>query len=91
MAATGKLRFFISMSLDGFVAGPNQSAEEPLGVGGMQLHEWIFPLAAWRRDHGEEGGEENDSTSVWERRDANIGAVVMGAQHVRWPARALGR
>jgi hypothetical protein len=49
MAAMSKLRLFISMSLDGFVAGANQSAEEPLGVGGMQLHEWIFPLAAWRK------------------------------------------
>ena len=78
MAAMGKLRLFISMSLDGFVAGPDQSAEEPLGVGGMQLHEWIFPLAAWRKDHGEEGGETNASTPVMERRTANIGAVVMG-------------
>jgi dihydrofolate reductase len=73
-----KLRFFISMSLDGFVAGPNQSAQDPLGDGGMQLHEWIFPLAAWRKDHGEEGGETNASTPVMERRTADIGAVVMG-------------
>jgi dihydrofolate reductase len=73
-----ELRCFMSMSLDGYVAGPNQSAEDPLGVGGMRLHEWIFPLAAWRRDHGEEGGEDNPSTPVWERRNANIGAVVMG-------------
>ena len=78
MAATSKLRLFISMSLDAFVAGPDQSAEEPLGVGGMQLHEWIFPLAAWRKEQGEEGGDENASTPVWERRTANIGAVVMG-------------
>jgi dihydrofolate reductase len=73
-----ELRWFMSMSLDGFVAGPDQSAEDPLGVGGMRLHEWIFPLAAWRKDHGEEGGEENASTLVWERRNANLGAVVMG-------------
>jgi dihydrofolate reductase len=73
-----KLRFFISMSLDGFVAGPNQSAKDPLGDGGMQLHEWIFPLAVWRKDHGEEGGETNASTPVMERRTADIGAVVMG-------------
>jgi dihydrofolate reductase len=73
-----ELRWFMSMSLDGFVAGPDQSAEDPLGVGGMRLHEWIFPLAAWRKDHGEEGGEENASTPVWERRNANLGAVMMG-------------
>ena len=39
-----KLRFKISMSLDGFVAGPDQSVDNPLGVGGMRLHEWVFPL-----------------------------------------------
>lgn len=39
-----KFRFDISMSLDGFIAGPNQSEENPLCEGGMQLHEWIFEL-----------------------------------------------
>jgi dihydrofolate reductase len=68
----------MSMSLDGFVAGPKQSAEDPLGVGGMQLHEWTFPLAAWRERHGEQGGEVNASTPVDERRHENIGAIVMG-------------
>ena len=47
-----KLRFTISMSLDGFVAGPDQSVEHPLGIGGMRLHEWVFPLAVWRATHG---------------------------------------
>jgi dihydrofolate reductase len=74
-----KLRCFISMSLDGFVAGPEQSAEDPLGVGGLQLHEWTFPLAAFRETHGQEGGGDvNASTPVVERRRENIGAVVMG-------------
>jgi dihydrofolate reductase len=75
-----KLRCFISMSLDGFVAGQAQSAEDPLGVGGLRLHEWTFPLAAFRETHGEEegGGEVNASTPVVERRRENIGAVVMG-------------
>jgi dihydrofolate reductase len=40
-----KLRLKISMSLDGFVGGPNQSVDNPLGIGGMRLHEWVFPLA----------------------------------------------
>jgi hypothetical protein len=57
-----KLRLKIATSLDGFVAGPNQSVENPLGEGGMRLHEWVFPLAAWREEHGLSGGEVNEST-----------------------------
>jgi len=68
----------ISMSLDGYVAGPQQSEENPIGVGGMQLHQWIFPLAAFRRTHGEQGGETNASTAVVEGWFANVGAGVMG-------------
>jgi dihydrofolate reductase len=74
----GKLRFQISMSLDGFVAGPSQSEENPLGVGGEQLHEWALELAAWRKPHGLEGGEVNASTEVIEASLDNIGATVMG-------------
>jgi dihydrofolate reductase len=73
-----KLRFNITMSLDGFVAGPNQSVENPLGVGGMALHEWAFPLAAFREAHGEEGGEVNESTPVMEGMAENVGAGIMG-------------
>jgi dihydrofolate reductase len=73
-----KLRFRISMSLDGFVAGPNQSVENPLGIGGMRLHEWVFKLAAWRAPHEMEGGEVNESTAVIEQSLVNIGATVMG-------------
>jgi dihydrofolate reductase len=73
-----RLRIQISMSLDGFVAGPNQSQENPLGEGGMQLHEWAFALAAWREPHGEPGGEVNASTKVVEESLENIGATVMG-------------
>jgi dihydrofolate reductase len=73
-----RLRFDISMSLDGFVAGPNQSEEDPLGEGGMQLHEWAFELAAWRKPHGQDGGEVNASTKVVEESLENLGAAVMG-------------
>lgn len=73
-----RLRFQISMSLDGFIAGPNQSEQHPLGEGGMQLHEWVFKLAAWRRPHGQEGGEVNASSAVVEGSLENIGATVMG-------------
>jgi len=73
-----ELRFNISMSLDGFVAGPNQSVETPLGEGGEALHDWVLGLAAWRKPHGLEGGEVNASTEVMERSIENIGAIVMG-------------
>jgi dihydrofolate reductase len=73
-----KLRFRISMSLDGFVAGPDQSVENPLGIGGERLHEWVVPLAAWREAHGLPGGEVNESARVVEESQANIGATIMG-------------
>lgn len=73
-----KLRFEVSMSLDGFIAGPNPSVDHPLGEGGMQLHEWAFKLAAWRKPHGREGGEVNASTEIVEESLQNIGASVMG-------------
>jgi dihydrofolate reductase len=73
-----KLRCHISISLDGFVAGPNQSDENPLGEGGERLHDWVVPLAAWREPHGKEGGEVNESTRVMEETAENIGASVMG-------------
>ena len=73
-----KLRFKISMSLDGFVAGPSQSVDNPLGIGGMRLHQWVFPLTVWRAMHGLQGGEVNESTPVVQESLANIGATVMG-------------
>src|SRR5215212_5124101 len=57
-----KLKLNITMSIDGFVAGPDQSPEHPLGVGGEELHEWLVPLRAFRESHGEEGGDVNAST-----------------------------
>jgi dihydrofolate reductase len=66
------------MSLDGYTAGPRQSTENPLGIGGTRLHEWAFPLAAWRKPHGLEGGAVNESTQVVEESLANVGATIMG-------------
>jgi dihydrofolate reductase len=66
------------MSLDGFIAGPDQSVDNPLGIGGERLHEWVFPLAAWRAPHGLPGGEVNESTAVVEESQAGIGATIMG-------------
>jgi dihydrofolate reductase len=73
-----RLRLDIAMSLDGYVAGPNQSTENPLGEGGEQLHEWAFALEAWRAPHGREGGEINPSSAVIQRRGENVGATIMG-------------
>jgi dihydrofolate reductase len=73
-----KVRVHISVSADGYVAGPNQSLENPLGEGGEALHEWVVALRAWREPHGMEGGEVNASTPVVEGMTANVGAEIMG-------------
>lgn len=75
-----KLRFTISVSVDGFVAGPEQSVKDPLGIGGEQLHEWVVKLEAFDRMHGRAGtGSVADaSTPVIEGMFENVGAHVMG-------------
>jgi dihydrofolate reductase len=73
-----KLRCHISVSLDGCVAGPNQSEENPLGEGGERLHDWVVPLAAWREYHDKEGGEVNESSRIFDEAAENVGAAVMG-------------
>jgi dihydrofolate reductase len=73
-----KVRTHISVSLDGYAAGPNQTEENPLGEGGEQLHEWAIELEAWRKHHGREGGEVNASSEVLEEAEANVGAEIMG-------------
>jgi dihydrofolate reductase len=74
----GKVVLDISTSLDGFVAGPNPSLEEPLGEGGERLHEWVVALASWRESHGLEGGEQNAESEMVAEGLASTGAVVMG-------------
>jgi dihydrofolate reductase len=73
-----KLKLNITMSIDGFVAGPDQSPEHPLGVGGEKLHDWLVPLEAFRESHGEEGGEVNASTPFAEEILGGAGATIMG-------------
>lgn len=68
----------ISVSLDGYAAGPDQSRENPLGVGGEGLHGWALELDTWLREHGREGGVTNASSAVLDEATANVGAVVMG-------------
>jgi dihydrofolate reductase len=73
-----KLRFNITMSLDGYVAGPGQSLENPLGEGGHGLHDWAFATRTFRAAHRMEGGEtglDDDHAASW---NANIGATIMG-------------
>jgi dihydrofolate reductase len=73
-----RVRIHISVSADGYVAGPNQSEENPLGEGGERLHDWLVALRAWREPHGLEGGEVNASSAVVEELQANLGAEIMG-------------
>jgi dihydrofolate reductase len=73
-----RLLYSASISLDGYVAGPDQSVDHPLGLGGERLHAWLRELAAWRKEHGDEGGETNASTEVYEEHADRIGAIVMG-------------
>jgi len=82
-----KVRVHISTSLDGYVAGPNQSMEEPLGEGGERLHDWLVALKAWREQAGMEGGEENSSGPVVRETHANVGAEIMGRGKFGPPSR----
>src|SRR5918998_6560000 len=72
------VRAHISVSLDGFVAGPNETQENPLGEGGEQLHDWLVGLRAWREPHGMEGGETNANEPVFAEANDNVGAEIMG-------------
>ena len=73
-----KLRFNISVSIDGYVAGPEPSAQDPLGKGGEGLHEWVVTLQSWREAHGLEGGVANDDDKVLREWTTNAGATIMG-------------
>ncbi len=73
-----KLFLDITMSLDGFVAGPNQTLEEPLGERGEQLHEWAIAAASWREAHGQTGGETSQDSEVIDESRRDTGAVLMG-------------
>jgi dihydrofolate reductase len=74
----GNVTLDITISLDGFVAGPNASLDEPLGEDGMQLHNWVFGLATWRESQGLEGGERGLVDDLVRERIQNAGAVIMG-------------
>ncbi|MBZ5590242.1 MAG: dihydrofolate reductase family protein [Acidobacteriia bacterium] len=74
-----KLRLQITMTLDGYVAGPNQSVENPLGEGGMRIHDWARKLKGFREMHGDTGrGETGTNNDVLREAFENIGATIMG-------------
>ena len=68
----------MSMSLDGFVAGPDQGLDNPLGVGGEGLHEWIFETRGGRQMMGDDGGSTGVDDDAFADGFAGIGATVMG-------------
>jgi len=74
----GELTFEVTMSLDGFIAGPNPTLEKPLGEGSERLHEWMYGLASFRERHGLDGGETNADSELLEESMARTGATLMG-------------
>lgn len=75
---SGQVFVDISMSLDGFITGPNDSVEATLGEGGDRLHQWVYDLASWRRPHGLEGGRTGADDDLMNEAVERTGAVVMG-------------
>src|SRR3954471_4436049 len=73
-----RVRSRLSISLDGYAAGPNQSVENPIGAGGMRLHEWAFATDTWNEQHGRTGGERTADSKVAEEVMQGIGAHIMG-------------
>lgn len=75
---SGMVSYSASISLDGFTAGTHQSTDNPLGIGGGQLHGWLQELAVWRKAAGLEGGIDSPSAGVLKGAGTNLGAYVMG-------------
>ena len=85
----GRVKCQLAISLDGYAAGPNQSLDEPLGVGGEELHRWVFDLEAWRGPQGLEGGITSPSTQVVKEAQ-DVGATVGIASALEQAQRAAG-
>ncbi len=67
-----------SISIDGYGAGPNQSVENPLGVGGMGLHQWAFATRTFQQMFGSDGGMTGVDDSFAARGAADLGAWILG-------------
>jgi len=68
----------IAVSVDGYMAGPYQDLENPLGVGGERLHYWFFATAFGRDMIGQDGGSTGIDNDFLERGVQGIGATIMG-------------
>ena len=68
----------LAISLDGYAAGPDQGRDNPLGVGGQALHEWVFATRSGRRMQGREGGDEGLDNEFLAQGEVGIGATIMG-------------
>ncbi len=75
-----------AISLDGYGAGPDQALENPMGVGGMALHEWVFPTRTFQKMVGNEGGATGIDDDFAARGFQNIGAWILG-RHMFAPSR----
>jgi dihydrofolate reductase len=86
----GKVHADMSMSLDGFVAGPNAGPHNALGDGGHRIQQWQYDLESWRERQSREGGQINQDDEVFKERSSRNGAYVMGRRmfdegEVGWP------
>ena len=79
------------MSLDGYVAGPNQSVANPLGEGGEKLHEWAFAVRTFRERHGMEGGATGPDDDIAAEYFAEHRRDHHGSPHVWRRRRPVGR
>lgn len=86
----GKVTFDISISLDGFITGPNDSPEVPLGVGGKRIHKWVYELSSWREQHGLAGGKANRDAEIIDESFASTGAIIMGRRMFNHGAKYWG-
>jgi dihydrofolate reductase len=68
----------LSMSIDGYAAGPNQGPDTPLGVRGEELHEWVFATRTGREMIGESGGDTGIDDTFMARGFDGVGATIMG-------------
>ncbi|MEU1854181.1 dihydrofolate reductase family protein [Streptomyces sp. NPDC019990] len=80
----------LGMSLDGFIAGPNARPDNPLGDGGMRIHEWVFGVESWRERQSINGGQTNPDDDIVRENFSRAGAYIMGQQmfaegEVGWP------
>ncbi len=86
----GKVTSDMSMSLDGFIAGPNDDLERPLGDGGDRLHQWVYGLASWRELHSLAGGKTNRDAEVLDESFQDDGGGRDGPANVQPGGAILG-